>query len=39
MAGEYREHIEDERLLAVDDHVHRWLFGDKVLDGETPQET
>src|SRR5262249_26483651 len=28
MAAEYRENIEDERLKAVVDHVHRWLFGD-----------
>lgn len=27
MAGEYREHIEDDRLQAVVAHVHGWLFG------------
>jgi integrase len=26
MAGAYREHIDDERLKAVTDHVHKWLF-------------
>ncbi len=26
MAAHYREHIEDNRLKAVTDHVHRWLF-------------
>jgi integrase len=29
MASRYREHIEDARLLAVTDHVHKWLFGRK----------
>ena len=24
---EYREYIEDNRLLAVVDYVHKWLFG------------
>ncbi|MFV2067069.1 MAG: tyrosine-type recombinase/integrase [Pirellulales bacterium] len=28
MASEYREGILDERLLAVTDHVRKWLFGD-----------
>src|SRR5262249_10294627 len=28
MAGNYRHHIADERLRAVTDHVHTWLFGD-----------
>ena len=27
MAGQYRETIPDDRLLAVTDHVHDWLFG------------
>jgi integrase len=26
MAAVYREHIDDARLMAVSDHVHRWLF-------------
>lgn len=26
MAGEYREGIEDDRLQAVVDHIHAWLF-------------
>ncbi len=29
MAGQYREQISDERLRAVTDTVHRWLFGNK----------
>jgi integrase len=32
MAGTYREHIDDERLRAVTDHVHKWLFGDGKAD-------
>ena len=28
MAGVYRERISDERLIAVTDTVHQWLFGD-----------
>ena len=28
MASVYRERIGDERLRAVTDHIHRWLFGD-----------
>ena len=37
MASVYRERISDERLKAVVDHVHQWLFGD---DPETakPEE-
>jgi integrase len=27
MAREYREMIEDDRLIAVADHIHKWLFG------------
>jgi hypothetical protein len=27
MSGIYRERIEDERLKAVADAVHKWLFG------------
>ena len=27
MASVYRERISDERLRAVADHVHKWLFG------------
>jgi integrase len=27
MAGAYRERISDERLIAVTDTVHQWLFG------------
>jgi hypothetical protein len=25
----YREHISDERLEAVSDNVHAWLFGEE----------
>jgi integrase len=28
MAGVYREEVGDDRLKAVTDHVHRWLFGE-----------
>jgi integrase len=28
MASHYRERISDDRLQAVVDHVHNWLFGD-----------
>ncbi|HUE72072.1 MAG TPA: tyrosine-type recombinase/integrase [Pirellulaceae bacterium] len=40
MAAEYREHIDDSRLVAVVNHVRKWLFvmsakrGGKVLRGE-----
>jgi len=27
VAGVYRERISDERLIAVTDTVHQWLFG------------
>jgi Flp pilus assembly secretin CpaC len=26
----YRESIDDDRLVAVSDHVRKWLFGDAV---------
>jgi integrase len=29
MASAYREHIDDARLLAVTEHVRKWLFGSK----------
>ena len=29
MAAVYRQRIDDDRLLAVTDHVHQWLFRDK----------
>jgi integrase len=29
MAGHYRERIDDNRLLAVTEHVRSWLFGDE----------
>jgi len=29
MAAVYRERISDERLLAVTDRAHRWLFGEE----------
>ncbi len=32
MAANYRERIDDARLLAVVEHVHKWLFGEQ----ETP---
>ena len=34
MAGEYREEIADDRLRAVVDHVHAWLYGDTDDDGK-----
>ena len=27
MAAQYREGLSDDRLVAVADHVHEWLFG------------
>jgi integrase len=27
MAGHYREEVDDERLKAVTDHIHDWIFG------------
>jgi integrase len=32
MAGVYREHISDERRIAVANQVHIWLFGDAKLE-------
>ncbi len=28
MAAIYRQRVDDERLIAVTDHVHKWLFGE-----------
>jgi integrase len=38
MSTVYRERISDERLKAVTDHVHRWLFGEQSQSqqGSTP---
>ena len=36
MSAVYRERISDERLKAVVDHVHQWLFGD---DSEKEEPT
>ena len=36
MAAAYRERIGDDRILAVTNHVRRWLFGDDV--GDEPIE-
>jgi integrase len=33
MGAHYRERIEDDRLRAVADHVHRWLFGEAPDEG------
>jgi integrase len=32
MASQYRERISDDRLIAVTNFVHRWLFGDQSSD-------
>jgi len=37
VAGVYRERISDERLRAVTDYVHNWLFGSDS-DAQTPAE-
>ncbi len=29
MGAVYRERIDDSRLLAVSDHLRKWLFGEK----------
>ncbi len=34
MGGRYIEHISDDRLRAVVDHVHAWLYGDTDDDGK-----
>jgi integrase len=43
MAGRYRERIDDNRLLAVAEHVRQWLFGEEPDggdegDGATPDD-
>jgi integrase len=38
MAGHYREHIEDSRLLAVVEHVRAWLFQPPKKDKAEPEE-
>ena len=30
MSAVYRERVDDDRLKAVVDHVHKWLFGNKI---------
>lgn len=37
MASVYRERICDERLRAVTEHVRKWLFGERVDQGESAQ--
>jgi hypothetical protein len=41
MAAVYRERIEDDRLVAVTDHVRQWLFeaNDQSDSKPEPQET
>jgi integrase len=34
MGGRYRERVEDGRLLAVTDHVHKWLFPEPAKRGK-----
>src|SRR5690606_13115750 len=36
IAAHYRERVADERLKAVTDHVHKWLFGEANAKGEKP---
>ena len=38
MADRYRERINDDRLRAVADHVHDWLFGDDAQGGKEPAD-
>lgn len=38
MAGHYREHISDERLRAVAEHVRAWLFTEPEPKAEAPAE-
>ena len=39
MASVYRERISDERLKAVTDHVHKWLFGEDSEKAKTQEDT
>ncbi len=39
MAGVYRERIDDDRLVAVADHVHDWLFGAKKVQPRAAKRT
>lgn len=34
MAAVYRERIDDERLVAVVEYVHKWLFGNNTVEGK-----
>ena len=31
MSAVYRQRVDDERLLAVTNHVRKWLFGEAVM--------
>jgi integrase len=37
IASVYRERIEDDRLVAVVEHVRQWLLGDESTSDESPQ--
>jgi integrase len=39
MAGVYRERIDDDRLVAVTEHVHNWLFGTKKVQPHAAKRT
>jgi integrase len=38
MAAHYRERVDDARLVAVTDHVRRWLYGDDGGQGDEPED-